>query len=188
MHTMSVALTAGLMLLGSSLAAQAQPSDRAKQVDRGRYLVSITACHDCHSPKIDAQMTPDPTRLLSGRPVTTPPPLQAPQEIRASLDLTAWSGPWGNSYAANLTSDKETGLGARYTEASFIKTIRTGKKPEGEALAPPMPWTVYRNMTDEDLKAIFAYLTTLKPIKNTVRAAPMIAGNPTPSGPKATAR
>ena len=181
MRTTSVALTAVLVFLGSSLAAQAQLPDRAKQVARGRYLVSITAGHVCHSPKIDAQMTPDPTRLLSGRPVTTPPPMQAPQEIRASLDLTAWAGPWGNSYAANLTSDKETGLGARYTEASFIKTIRTGKKPEGEALAPPMPWTVYRNMTDDDLRAIFAYLMTLKPIKNTVRSAPMVAANPTPS-------
>jgi hypothetical protein len=92
-----------------------------------------------------------------------------------ALDLTAWAGPWGNSYAANLTPDRETGIGGRYTEAAFIKTIRTGVKPEGEQLAPPMPWPVYRNMTDEDLKSMYAYLTTLPAVKNIVRAAPSVA-------------
>jgi hypothetical protein len=116
-------------------------------------------------------MTPDPARLLSGRPPTTSAPQQTMTEIRASLDLTAWAGPWGNSFAANLTPDSMTGLGSRYTEAAFINTIRTGKKPEGEALQPPMPWTVYRNMTDEDLKAVYAYLTTLKPVRNFARIA-----------------
>jgi hypothetical protein len=97
--------------------------------------------------------------------------MQGANEIRASLDLTAWADPWGNSYAANFTPDRETGIGGRYTEAAFIKTIRTGVKPEGEQLAPPMPWPVYRNMTDEDLKSIYAYLTTLPAVKNIARAA-----------------
>src|SRR5262249_41714033 len=110
-------------------------------------------------------------RLLSGRPITTMPPAQG-SEIRASLDLTAWSGPWGHSYAANLTPDEMTGIGARYTEAAFIQTLRTGRKPEGEQLSPPMPWMLYRNMTDDDLKAVFAYLQTLKPVRNFVRASP----------------
>ena len=149
---------------------------QAARVERGKYLVSIAACHDCHSPKVDEQMTPDAKRFLAGRPQTTMPPTQGTGEIRASLDLTAWSGPWGNSYAANLTPDSETGLGTRYTEASFIQTLRTGKKPEGEALLPPMPWTVYRNMTDEDLKSIFAYLRTLSAVKNNVRQSPPPAG------------
>jgi mono/diheme cytochrome c family protein len=151
-----------------TLGAGAAPSPNATRVERGRYLVSIAACHDCHTPKVDAQMTPDPKRLLSGRPATTNPPMQG----------TAWAGPWGNSYAANLTPDRETGIGGRYTEAAFIKTIRTGVKPEGEQLAPPMPWPVYRNMTDEDLKAIYAYLTTLPAVKNIVRAAPPITPKP----------
>jgi cytochrome c553 len=138
--------------------------------------VTVIGCGDCHSPKIDAEMTPDGSRLLSGRPSTTTPPLQGEQQIRASLDLTAWAGPWGNSYAANLTPDAETGIGARYTEATFIKTLRTGKKPEGEMLAPPMPWPVYGKMTDDDLKAVYAYLTSLKPVKNVVRAAPVVVG------------
>jgi len=159
--------TTAAILVTTALTAQST----SRRIERGRYIVSIAACNDCHTPKVDAQGTFDTSRLLSGRPATTPPPAQG-SEIRASLDLTAWSGPWGNSYAANLTSDKETGLGGRYTEESFIKTIRTGKKPEGEQLAPPMPWPVYRNMTDEDLKSVFAYLQTLKPVRNFVRAAP----------------
>ena len=169
-----VAAVVGVAAITTSRGAAAPASASARQVERGRYLVSIAACHDCHSPKIDAQATPDPKRLLSGRPIETMPPVQGVNEIRASLDLTAWAGPWGNSYAANLTPDRETGLGARYTEASFIKTIRTGVKPEGENLSPPMPWPVYRNMTDEDLKAIFAYLQTLPAVKNVVRAAPVV--------------
>src|SRR5262245_45586375 len=128
-----VAVALGAVALAQTRSDDAQSA--ARRVERGRYLVSIAACHDCHSPKIDAQMTPDPNRLLSGRPSSAFPPQQGSNEIRASLDLTAWSGPWGNSYAANLTFDPETGLGGRYTEAAFINTIRTGKKPEGEPLA-----------------------------------------------------
>jgi cytochrome c553 len=67
--------------------------------------------------------------------------------------------------------------GARYTEALFIQAIRIGKKPEGETLSPPMPWMVYRNLTDEDLKSIYAYLRTLKPVNNAVRAA-YVAASP----------
>ena len=153
--------------------AQTKAQKKAERVERGRYLVSIAGCHDCHSPKVDAMMTPDPARMLSGRPATTQPPMQGANEIRASLDFTAFAGPWGNSYAANLTPDPETGIGSRYDEAAFIKTIRTGKKPEGEALAPPMPWPVYAKMTDDDLKAVFAYLRTLPPVRNFVRASPV---------------
>jgi cytochrome c553 len=170
--TLLKAVSLALMLGSGAAAADDQRALKARRVERGRYLVMISACHDCHSPKVDAQMTPDASRLLSGRPQTTTPPVQATAEIRASLDLTAWAGPWGNSYAANLTPDTETGLGGRYTEQLFIRALRTGQKPEGEQLAPPMPWTVYRNMTDEDLKAIYAYLRTLKPVRNAVRASP----------------
>jgi cytochrome c553 len=151
--------------------AQAATKEQQRRIERGKYLVSIAGCHDCHSPKIDAMGTPDPARPLSGRPSTTMPPSQAEGEIRTSLDLTAWSGPWGISYAANLTPDPLTGIGKRYTEAKFIQTIRSGKKPEGEPLLPPMPWPVYRNMTDEDLKSVFAYLMTLKPVANNVKVA-----------------
>lgn len=173
--SLTLALASSMFVPGYGPGAPSRRS--SERIKRGEYLVAITGCHDCHSPKVDAQMTPDGRRLLSGRPITTPPPMQEAGVARASLDFTAWSGPWGNSYAANLTPDPETGLGARYTEAAFINTMRTGKKPEGEILLPPMPWPAFRNMTDEDLKAVYAYLTSLKPVKNFVRATPtLVAG------------
>jgi mono/diheme cytochrome c family protein len=145
-----------------------QPSGNA-QVERGRYLVRVTGCHDCHSPKVQG-MTPDLNRALSGRPSTTPLPTATKEEVHASLDLTAWTGPWGYSVASNLTPEPTTGIGTRYNEASFIATMRTGKKPNGTPIMPPMPSEVYQNMTDEDLRAIFAYLRTVKPIMNAVYA------------------
>ena len=84
------------------------------------------------------------------------------------MDLTAWVGPWGTSFARNLTPDKETGLGS-WTEEMFIKALRTGKDMgEGRPILPPMPWEDFGKSTDSDLKAVFAYLKSLKPVKNAV--------------------
>lgn len=163
-----------LATLTASTALAVQKSSTSSQVERGKYLVNIAGCHDCHSPKANqGSVAPDPTKLLSGRPATTMAPAKPVNmgEISAAGDLTAWYGPWGVSYSANLTPDPTTGLGKRYTEASFIATLRSGKKPEGEPLLPPMPWEVYRQMTDQDLKAIWAYLKTIKPIVNNVKVA-----------------
>src|SRR5262245_22486347 len=77
-------------------AAQQSAAGSNAQVERGRYLVGITGCHDCHSPKIKG-MTPDMTRALSGRPGTTPLPSPSKDEVHASADLTAWQGSWGSS-------------------------------------------------------------------------------------------
>jgi cytochrome c553 len=148
-------------------ARQAAPNNT--QVERGRYLVGITGCHDCHSPKVKG-MTPDTTRALSGRPSTTAVPAPTKTEVHASLDFTAFGGPWGQTVASNLTPDAATGIGTRYNEASFITAMRTGKKPNGTMIQPPMPNEVYQNMTDDDLKAIWAYLRTIKPIRNAVLA------------------
>ena len=161
-------LCAGVVL--AATAAMAQAPDAAK-IARGKYLMTIGACNDCHSPKIDPQQHPDPKRPFSGRPQTTQAPSQNPGEIHASLDLTAWAGPWGVSYGANLTPDPETGLKKRYTEASFIKTLRTGKKPEGEDLQPPMPWELYKVLSDDDIKSMWAYLQTIPAIRNNVKSA-----------------
>ena len=143
-------------------------------VQRGEYLVLIGGCNDCHSPKAKpGSIEPDHARLLSGRPASTPAPAKPAimGEISASGDLTAWYGPWGVSYTANLTPHPVTGIGKRYDEAKFIQTLRTGKKPEGEPLLPPMPWENIGQMSDADLKAIWAYLQTVKPVDNFVRAA-----------------
>jgi cytochrome c553 len=176
-----VGLAAGLVLTlcvtaTSGLAQQRGRAGGANAVvERGKYLVTITGCHDCHSPKITG-MTPDPSRLLSGRPSTTAVPSKTDGEIHAALDLTAWTGPWGQSVASNLTPDAATGIGTRYTEASFLQTMRSGKKPNGTQVQPPMPVDVYQNVTDDDLKAIWAYLRTLKPIRNAVLAGIQPAG------------
>ena len=169
-----VALACGAAIIAAATTGVAQQraggaGGTNSQVERGRYLVGITGCHDCHSPKVEG-MTPDMSRALSGRPQTTQLPSAAKNEIHASLDLTAWSGPWGQSVASNLTPDPTTGIGKRYNEASFVQTMRTGKKPSGAPVMPPMPSEVYQNMTDEDLKAIWAYLQTVKPINNAVYA------------------
>ena len=162
---------AGLVAQSGAPAAKPAASADAAKIARGKYLMTIGACNDCHSPKLDPQQHPDPKRPFSGRPQTTQAPSQTSSEIHASLDLTAWAGPWGVSYGANLTPDPETGLKKRYTEATFIKTLRTGKKPEGEDLQPPMPWELYKVFSDDDIKAIWAYLQSIPPIRNNVKAA-----------------
>ena len=154
------------------------PLDTKEQlIARGEYLVNTSACHDCHSPKI---MTPhgpepDPTRLLSGHPSSSPIPVVRKDAltdwILFNQDLTAIAGPWGVSFSANLTSD-ETGTG-NWTEEQFFRAIRHGKYKglEGSRpLLPPMPWQVYRLMTDDDLRAIFHYLKSTRPVSNVVPA------------------
>jgi mono/diheme cytochrome c family protein len=171
-----------------ALAVAVAPATHAQsasesQVERGRYLVGITGCHDCHSPKVPGTMKPVPETMLSGRPQTTKVPSAMAGEVHASEDFTAFTGGWGSTVASNLTPDPATGLGMRYSEAKFVQTMRTGKKPEGVAVMPPMPVDVYVNMKDDDLKAIYAYLKTIKPIRNAVRA-----GLPPPPAPAAPAK
>lgn len=170
LRMLSVTLVSALCAF-PSLAATKDASKAL--VERGRYLVIVGACNDCHSPKKPGGMEPEDSRMLSGRPATTQAPAKPANmgEIATSGDLTAWNGPWGVSYTANLTPDPKTGLARRYNEASFIKTIRTGKKPEGEPLLPPMPWQNYAQMSDADLKAVWAFLQTIKPIENNVKVA-----------------
>lgn len=117
----------------------------------------------------------DPSRMLSGHPASgTIPEIQSGtigQGAWGALtthDLTAWAGPWGISFAANLTPDEVTGIGA-WLESSFISAMRNGRHlGTGRQILPPMPWQDIGQMTDEDLKAIFAYLKSLKPINNMV--------------------
>ena len=151
--------------------------DKESLVKRGQYLVTIMGCNDCHSPKI---MTPhgpeiDSAHMLSGHPASMPVPKVDVSELQSWMlfnhNLTAFVGPWGVSFAANLTSD-ETGIG-NWTEEQFLKAIREGKykgMDNTRPLLPPMPWNMYRNATDEDLKAIFAYLKSTKPVENRVPA------------------
>jgi len=84
--------------------------------------------------------------------------------------MTAWSGPWGVSFTANLTPDKETGIGA-WTEQQFIATLRTGHRlGTGRELLPPMPWQNFAAISDEEIGAIYAYLQSIPPVHNKVPA------------------
>lgn len=154
----------------------------AEQVARGQYLVTVGGCNDCHSPKKMGPNgpEPDPERLLSGHPQDEPLARVDTSELGSwvlfSHGLTAAAGPWGVSYAANLTSD-DTGIGL-WTEEQFIKCIREGKYKglEGSRpLLPPMPWPSFAQMTDEDLKAVFAYLKSTRPVRNIVPAPVALA-------------
>ena len=136
-------------------------------------------CSDCHTPKTMGPNgpAPDPARLLAGHAGGAAlPPLPAdalgPGKWAAVTngDLTAWAGPWGVSFAANLTPDKRTGLGD-WTAEQFIKTMRTGKHfGTGRPILPPMPWFNLNVLNDQDLRAVFAYLRSIKPIDNAVPA------------------
>jgi cytochrome c553 len=144
------------------------------QVERGKYLVAFGGCNDCHTPFKMGPKGPEPdmARFLSGHPDDAklpPPPKLAPGPwVAVTTGSTAWSGPWGISYSANLTPDENTGIGI-WTEDIFIKTIRTGKHyGVGRDILPPMPWQGFAALTDDDLKALFAYLKSLPPIRNRV--------------------
>jgi hypothetical protein len=153
----------------------AQPASAESPVERGRYLVQLGGCNDCHTPKIGPKL--DTTRILSGQPAgeklaPVPAGLIAPDKYLTVVNnhLGAWVGPWGVSFAANLTPDKATGLG-NWTPKMFLSSLRTGKNPvTGRAILPPMPWEMYKDLKEEDLLAIFAYLQSLPPIDNPVPA------------------
>lgn len=154
-------------------------SEKPDPVKRGEYLVTVLGCDDCHSEKIftDQGPIPDPDRRLSGYPADKPlpdinPTVLGPDKwMLMNASLTATVGPWGVSFAGNLTPDP-TGIG-NWTEEQFMRALREGKfkgLENGRPLLPPMPWPGYRHLTDEDILAIFAYLKTLKPVRNIVPA------------------
>jgi hypothetical protein len=146
-----------------------------EMVARGKYLVDFGGCNNCHSPKVFTNLgpVPDNARLLSGHPANEKIDslgtiIKNSKWIYSNMSSTAWVGPWGVSFAANLTPDKSTGLG-NWTEEVFIKTFWSGKQMGiGRNLLPPMPWQAVGQLKDRDLKSIFAYLKTIPPIKNKV--------------------
>jgi mono/diheme cytochrome c family protein len=166
----------------SSVAAErpmgGEPAPKPNPVTlaRGKYLVTLGGCHDCHTPKLMTEKGPalDAKRILSGFPSSEKAPavpggVLGPKSWGGLFtnDQTGWAGPWGISFASNLTPDKGTGIGA-WTEETFIKTLRTGKTPGGRPILPPMPWESIQKASDKDLKAIFAYLMSLPPVPNMV--------------------
>jgi len=179
----------------SSLALSPPASAAGAQVKRGEYLVNFGGCHDCHTPKKTGPKGPelDAERLLSGHPeqmpVTPAPALAAPWLAATVATMTAWSGPWGISYTANLTPDRESGLGA-WTEQNFVDAMRTGRHMgRGRPILPPMPWEMVGKLTDQDLRAVFAYLRTVPPVQNRVpQPTPPASATPAPAASPATAK
>jgi hypothetical protein len=154
--------------------AQGSDAYPADVVERGRYLVTVLDCNGCHTPwKMgDNGPEPDMSRMLSGHradmKMPAAPGAAGPWLWQGAATNTAFAGPWGVSYTFNLTPDVNTGLGI-WTEEMFLKAIRTGKHfGQSRPIQPPMPWPAYRNLTDADLKAIYAYLRTIPPVKNLV--------------------
>jgi mono/diheme cytochrome c family protein len=181
-RTLQVAVI-GLSIFALAFPAKSAPPEKgpakpdARQVERGRYLINLGGCHDCHSPKASSPRgpIPHPMKLLSGHQADAPIPA-VPRDALGkgkwmaltNEDLTAWAGPWGVSFAANLTPDPGTGLGG-WTEELFISTMRTGKHMgTGREILPPMPWQNLAEVNDQDLKDMFAYLRSLTPVKNLV--------------------
>jgi len=159
-------------------AAEAPAPSQADLVKRGEYLVHIMGCNDCHTPKImtDKGPAPDPARLLSGYPAdeklaTIADPKVLKDFVLFNGSLTVGIGPWGSTFAANLTPD-DTGLG-NWTLEQFGKALREGKSKGMDGtrpLLPPMPWQNYTSLNDDDLAAMFAYLQSIPPVKNAVPA------------------
>jgi mono/diheme cytochrome c family protein len=145
-----VRLAASLALGFAALAGLAGYAVQANPalINRGAYLTTVAGCGDCHTPG-HFFGKPDAARLLGGSEV--------------GFEIPGL----GFFYGSNLTPDRETGLG-RWSEADIIKAIRTGVRPDGRILAPAMPVQNFAKLTDEDARAIAAYLKSLKPVSNKV--------------------
>jgi mono/diheme cytochrome c family protein len=180
----TVLFAVALITLSTAIAQAIDPADEsaglppdAARIERGAYLVRTMGCHDCHTPLKMGPRGPEPdmSRALTGHPsdlVMPPPPKlpPGPWSWVAAETNTAFAGPWGVSFTANLTSDPETGLG-KWTEEMFIATMKTGRhEGKGRPIKPPMPWFVVGALTDDDIKSLFAYLQSLPPVRNRVPA------------------
>ena len=169
----------------ASQVVAASADERRAVLARGEHLVLTSGCNDCHTPFKMGPNGPEPdrSRMLSGHPeaVHLPPPPAAsmPWLVAADATNTAWAGPWGVSFTANLTPDIETGLGG-WSEAEFARAIKSGRhRGSGRPVLPPMPIPAYRHFSEGELAAIFAYLGSIPAVKNRV---------PEPSPPAAPKR
>jgi len=170
----AVAATVAVVAPARAQTPSKATDNTAEKIARGKYIVTTSGCNDCHTPWVMGPKGPEPdmSRMLSGHPesaVLPPPPaVQGPWVMTASATNTAWAGPWGVSFTANLTPDAETGLG-KWTQRNFNETIRTGRHMgRGRPILPPMPILMYKNFTDADMEAIFTYLQSIPAVKNRV--------------------
>jgi cytochrome c553 len=126
---------------GTADSAKAMSAE--ERIALGKHLSVVAGCTDCHTPGTFYN-APDHSRELSGSEL-------------------GWNGPWGTTYPSNLTPDPETGLGS-WNEEQIVTAIRTGKRPDGSPILPPMPWPAYSQFTDEEAYALAAYLKSIPPV------------------------
>jgi len=186
MHRNLLFLCMAVLFVGAVIALSINSVEsQSDMVQRGKYLVdAVGACGHCHTPRAGAEY--DMAMYLAGHPANASYPrynfgmMQQGIFLLTSPQLSAFSGPFGTSFASNLTPDKETGLG-EWTEEMFIGAMRTGHHQGVESnrkILPPMPTKHYAQMSDADLKAIWAYLRTIEPVKNEVNPALNQRGRP----------
>ncbi len=175
----------GLAALAAGGKADAPKMGKEELRKRGEYLVNSYGCNDCHTPMKMGPKGPEPdmSRFLSGHPaevkVPPAPNLGGGWMWAGNATNTAFAGPWGVSYAINLTPDAETGIG-QWPAEYFLKAMRTGRHVGvGRPILPPMPWQGLGHLTDEDLTAMFTYLKSLKPIHNPVPQPALAPAPPT---------
>jgi cytochrome c553 len=189
------ALGIALMLIASLACSQEQASEAGEgeamaastdnaaaqvsvqdQILRGQYLMRVGSCNDCHTPWVFDEALgmprPDMSRMLSGHPHGGPDPEGAIGAHDIGLigpTFTSFTLPFGTIYSANLTPDMDTGIGS-WTEQMFLDIFRRGRHlgGEGRGVLPPMPWFWIRNLSDDDLRAVYAYLQSIPPISNAV--------------------
>ena len=171
------ALAIALLIVAACATPSAAPESKeqmaARQIERGKYMVGIMGCGDCHTPMKLGPNGPEPdlARQFTGHPESLPMPAppslgDSPWNSLSNATNTAFAGPWGISYARNITPDEATGIGT-WTEEMFVKALKTGKSyGGGRPILPPMPWPAYAKATDDDIKAVFAYLKTVPAIAN----------------------
>lgn len=154
--TILASIAAMLLISGAAPAKSGKPAAasatadkvvKAKQIERGEYLSAICGCNDCHTPGYFSG-APDYSRRLSGSEM-------------------GWRGPWGVTYARNLTPDLETGIGY-WSEIEIENAIRAGMSADRGVLQPPMPWQDFARMSDEDVHALAVYLKSLPAIHHAV--------------------
>lgn len=127
-------------------------------LERGAYMTKVMDCTGCHT-----------TGSLAGQP--------QPDKFLAGSDIGFEIPGFGIFYPPNLTPDVATGLGA-WSEEDIVMAIRTGVRPDGRQLVPVMPWPSYATLTDDDVRAIAAYLKSLPPVSH---AAPPPTGSSEPA-------
>jgi len=173
----SIAIAIAVVSYTGPLFIPVKPVTKDSLVKRGEYLVTIMGCNDCHTPVKMGPNGPekDMDRLLSGHPDYIPiskfDTTTSNKWVLFGMTGTSIVGPWGVSFAGNLTSDA-SGIG-NWTEEQFKTALRKGKLKgleNGRPILPPMPWENYVNLKDEDFSAIFAYLKSTKPVRNIVPA------------------